>query len=253
MRTLNYRQRLFALHLLNSAKGDPAKAARLAGYKNPSVGYSLVKHHLVAGLIEAKIETAAMQSEEVLARITDIASADHDDLITLDESGRPTFDYEKLKKAGKTHLIKKMEILPGGGVRVELHDAHAALNTLAKISGLMRERVDIHQITDGSESTERIIAILGGFTELSRETGTPKASITDQSSPLCNSGECGEVGASPTLEISEQQTPASGEREKQPFDDLYAAETRQEFFGQPVLPGLVSGETPTQESDTYVI
>lgn len=55
----------------------------------------------------------------------------------------PYIDLEKLEAAGKMHLVRSVERRPDGGLRVELHDAQAALAHLARALGMFTDRVDL--------------------------------------------------------------------------------------------------------------
>lgn len=181
-RTLNWRQRLFVCHFLGKTNGNPTEAAKLAGYKCPeSAGLNLLNHPIIHATIQAKLEEAAMQADEVLARMSDIASGDHDDFLDeydhqvgVDpETGEPItekrlrFNYAKAKKRGKTHLINQIEIQPDGTVKVKLHSSADALDKLAKVHGLYKERIDVHAIIgDTEEDRRKFVAIFGAFAQL---------------------------------------------------------------------------------------
>lgn len=206
MRTLNYRQRLFVCHYLGKAAGNETEAAKLAGYLNPeSTGSKLVQHPLIYAAIQSKLEDAAMQADEVLARLSDIASADYDEFLREEEfvdgvnaHGEPAlkkrivFDYAKAKSRKKTHLIKKLKIDKDGSVEFELHSAPDALEKLAKVHGLFKEKLDVNvSIGNTEEDRQRYIAVFGGFAQLEGSAGTGADGSETEPGALCDSGEQG--------------------------------------------------------------
>ena len=225
-RTLNYRQRLFLVNYLGKAQGSAEEAARLAGYKNPaSAGSQLLQHPIVYAAIQAKLEEAAMGADEVLARISDMASTDIDEFFTeedvqvgVDELANPKyekklrFDYAKAKKRGKTHLIKKIKVDKNGDIEFELHNAADALDKLAKIHGLYKERIDIHaQIGDSPEDRSRFTRLLAGFAYLEgasfgREDGSEAIAST-------SGNDCDEwsLGTSEAPAVLESEVEGSGD------------------------------------------
>jgi phage terminase small subunit len=207
VRTLNYRQRLFLCHYLGQAKGDATKAAALAGYRNPSAGSQILKHPVIAHAIKAKLESAAMPVDEVLARLSEIATADIFDFLDVDPTtGDATFDARKAKKSGKSHLIKKFKKFGPGQYEIELHDPHDALKDLAKIHGLYQNRLEVTHRGAESESVTNIIAILGGISQLTGTIRTSQEAGQDQPRSLCHSVEPGEVDSSPTPDPAERPT-----------------------------------------------
>jgi hypothetical protein len=138
---------------------NATEAARIAGYKNPN---KLGPRELVKVGIKAKIEErlkqAAMGSDEILARLTQQASANIYDFIKLDKDGQiASFNEDALRERG--FLVRKLTTSWGKTVSlgIEMYDAHAALVDLGKHRGLFAERslnVDLSQLT--TEQLERI-------------------------------------------------------------------------------------------------
>ena len=219
MRTLNYRQRKFVCLYLGKCNGNGVEAARKAGYLNPEqAANQLVNHPIVRAAINAKLEEAAMDADEVLARISDQAATDpaefleeYDHQVGVDpDTGEPLyesrlrFDFKKAKARGKTHLIKKMKMLPDGSIEFELHDSSAALDRLAKVHGLYRERIDIHAaIGDSEEDRRRFVAIFGALAQLEGAGGGGEGGGSPEPGALCDRGEQGDLATGPSLEVVE--------------------------------------------------
>ena len=125
---------------------NATEAARLANYAHPNKrGPELLKNPQIADAIEGALRESAMTAGEVLARLAEHARADIGDF--LDAQGN--LDLGQMKDSGMTRLVKKLNTSkasgtsPKGGdweretVTLELHDAQAALNTLARYHGLL--------------------------------------------------------------------------------------------------------------------
>ncbi len=241
MRTLNWQQRLFVINYLGKANGNATKAAELAGYRNPqSSGSQLLQHPIVYSALQAKLEEAAMQADEVLARISDQASTDIDEFLDeydhqngVDEEGNPTyerrlkFNYRKAKSRGKTHLVKKLKILPDGSIEFELHDSAAALDRLAKVHGLYKEKIDVNfAIGDTDEERRRFTAVFAGFAQLTEPEGTGGDGAGGSEAvagPLCDSGIEGIVDTSATLALPEPSPAEGGDGWEPANPDLHAS------------------------------
>lgn len=228
MRALNHRERLFALYYCGEAKGNARLAAEMAGY-SPNTGSQLLRRPLVNLLVQRKTERAALTADEVLALVSDQATANMDDFLSYmevepaeyDDEGnvvKPAkqelrFDYAKAKRRGKLHLLKKFEILPGGNVRFELHDSAGALEKLMKYHGLGRDRIELTQITANDDTLRRVTAVLCGVAKLQGTHFYREGVGADQPSALCDSSVGGQVDSSPALESAES-TASVGVREE---------------------------------------
>lgn len=118
-----------------------AEAARRAGYSHrhsrKQASYLLTVPEVRAE-IERRLEEAAMGANEVLAKLTDQARLDLGPYVTQDGK-RLALDWDKLKEAGLTHLVKS--ITPTSyGMRIEFHDAQMALIQLGRMYGLFKDR-----------------------------------------------------------------------------------------------------------------
>ena len=225
MRALNYRERLFAMYYVGEAKGNAAQAARMAGYSERSAsvqGNKLLRNPQIFLLVQKKTQSAAMDAEEVLARLSDMASSSIEDFVSTvdepdeyDDSGnlkrrgrrKQVFDYDKASRRGKLGSIKKFEVLPDGGVRFELHDAQSALEKLMKYHGLGRDRIELTQISDGSDNTiQRVTAVLCGAFKLAGQVGDRTAVGEDLARALGVDRERGGMGAGEAPGVPEPET-----------------------------------------------
>lgn len=114
-------------------------AARRAGYKHPNqMGPRLVKVGIIQQAIKQRLAEAAMEADEVLARLSKQARADIADFIVIDEeTGKPVLDLRKAE--GKTDLIKSVRETKDGTI-IELHNSQSALVQMGKAHGAFEER-----------------------------------------------------------------------------------------------------------------
>ena len=133
MPPLSYRKRLFVEFYIGESAGSAADAARRAGYRWPEkLGPRLVKESGVRAAIDARVETAAMAANEVLARVADVASADMLDFIEVDNEGGCKVDMKVVKRLGLGHLIKRLRINKDGTQNIELEARLPALLKLGE-------------------------------------------------------------------------------------------------------------------------
>jgi phage terminase small subunit len=159
---LTAKQALFVEHYLDCL--NASEAARRAGYSERtaySIGWENLRKPEIATAIQAGLAERAMSADEVLVRLADMARSTADDFLTiveeivmvgdmpkLDEDGEPikrrypVLDLPKARDRGRLHLIRKFSYT-NNGPAIELHDAQAALNTLAKHHGLLVERQEV--------------------------------------------------------------------------------------------------------------
>jgi phage terminase small subunit len=135
MHALTFRQRLFVSYYLGTSGGNAADAARKAGYRWPDKqGSQLLGKTRVRAAIDAKLESVAMGQDEVLARLSDVASGSLEWFIDVTANGFKV-NLKRAERAGAIHLVKK--IREGKcGVEIELHDPLTALIQLGKFYGL---------------------------------------------------------------------------------------------------------------------
>ena len=94
----------------------------------------------------------AMSSEEVLARLSEIASGDLFDYMEVTPDGGWTVNLRKAKRRGRTKLLKKIRATKDGP-EIEIHSPLEALEKLGRYHGLFKDVVK----DDGRDrdSTER--------------------------------------------------------------------------------------------------
>lgn len=124
---------------------NATQAAKEAGYSERtaySSGQRLLKNVEIADEIKRRMEEQAMSADEVIQAIGDIGRATIDDLMDVDNSGRPVFNFKRAQEQGKLHLIK--EIIPtANGIRVVLHDRMKALELMGKHHGLFADKAEL--------------------------------------------------------------------------------------------------------------
>jgi phage terminase small subunit len=132
---LTDKQELFVEHYLTCWNGS--RAAKLAGYQGDrrtlaQVGYRLRKHPAIAARIQERIETLAMDADEVLIRLAQQARGEASEYIKTDGEGKPYFDIEGINAAGLSHLIKSVSFTKTGEVKAQTCDSQAALLYIGK-------------------------------------------------------------------------------------------------------------------------
>ena len=121
MRPLSYRQRLFVEFYLGESSESAVDAVRRAGYRWPTkLGARLVEKREVKAAIDARVATAAMAANEVLARVAEVASSDLLDFIDVDPNGGCKVNMKLVKRLGLGHLIKRLRINKDGTQNIEL-------------------------------------------------------------------------------------------------------------------------------------
>lgn len=124
---------------------NATEAARLAGYAGdaPTLavqGYQVLRSINVAPRIKEALRQRAMPVEEIVARLSDIASAGIEDIGDVDEAtGRFHVDLRKTKRVGRGHVVKGVKYSGMGQMEVTLHDSILALDKLARIHRMFGE------------------------------------------------------------------------------------------------------------------
>ncbi len=159
MPTLNYRQRLFVAAFLDEARaaGNATEAARLAGYLSPEkYGCRVLSHPAVRASIAARLGAVALESDESLARLSELASSDIGEIIDIGEDGKTfSIDIAKAKRLKRTGSIRKLKFrretrqdrdgtpIITDFVEVELYSKLDALDKLCRYHGLFKDRIDV--------------------------------------------------------------------------------------------------------------
>jgi hypothetical protein len=102
---LTYKERLFVSAYIGEAKGNASEAARIAGYgtmKRSSgvLANRLLKKVKIRAAIHRRVSAVALTSDEVLARVAELATADIGDYIDINASGDYTVNLKRAKKQG---------------------------------------------------------------------------------------------------------------------------------------------------------
>jgi phage terminase small subunit len=157
---MNNKQEAFVNEYLKDHNGT--QAAIRAGYSKRTartIASQLLAKLDISEAIRARIADKTMQSDEVLTRLADIARGDITDLMDITSMGF-TIDLTGDGENGKnpnTKLIKKIkqkvttfiakkesdedrEIVE---TEIELYSAQEALNTIAKLNGMIVEKMDV--------------------------------------------------------------------------------------------------------------
>ena len=164
MRELTFRQRLFVSYYLGEAGGNATDAARKAGYPHPNTqGPRLLVNVRIRAAIDAKLDSVALSADEVLARLSELASSDLGDYIVFRRDGSWSIDLKRAKKARRTGTIRKLKFRRESGedgtvdhIEIDLYDKLAALDKLARHHGLFEKDVakgpiDIRVTYEGCE------------------------------------------------------------------------------------------------------
>ena len=143
MGRLTKRQKLFVEAYLRTFNGT--QSAIEAGYSERSArstaSENLTKPN-IATEIKRRITEKAMSADEVLLRLADQARLDVGPYVMTDD-GELSIDWDELKAAGLTHLVKA--ITPTRyGTKIEFHDPQAALVQLGRALGIFKDRLEIH-------------------------------------------------------------------------------------------------------------
>lgn len=165
---LTTRERLFVTYYLGKAEGNGTLAATMAGYGNPAVAASrLIRRDKIRRAIDAKLDKAAMDADEVLARLSDLGRANMSDFVSIGANGLPDLDLDKARRRGKLSGVKKLKASRVGGgdesppmeiVELELHSPIQALALLAKYHGLTGETPSNEDLSGKTEAELEEIA-----------------------------------------------------------------------------------------------
>lgn len=142
------------------SNGNATKAAEEAGYQHANVmGARLKSDPVIAAEIKRRLDESAMGSQEVLARLADMARGSIEDFIDLGNydpnypralQGKWSLDLHKAHRAGKLPLLKSIK---SGefGPEIVLHDAQSALVQLGRYHKLFTDKVE-HDFTKLSDA-----------------------------------------------------------------------------------------------------
>ena len=144
MRELTWKQKLFVEAYLGKANGNATEAARVAGYRWPDKqGAQLLAKPQVKAAVGARLDDAAMSTDEILGRLSDIARGSLEDFIKVDAQGNYRIDLAGARKGNKLHLLRKLK-RGEHGVELELHDPLKALDKLARYRKLYSDEPQVN-------------------------------------------------------------------------------------------------------------
>lgn len=195
--TLLVKQRLFIDEYLKCFNG--AEAARRAGYAKKAVyqiAYENLRKPEIMKAIQERLKESAMSSDEVIARLTQIARSNIGDFIQVQKDGFAYVDLSKPEASDSMAAIRKVRTkrsrrIDGKGkaaktwedeqIEIETHDAMKALEILGKYHNLFTEKdEDGNPLTD-EQRVARVMAILD--TARARRDGEATTDSTDAASP----------------------------------------------------------------------
>lgn len=164
---LSDKQEMFVYEYLKCF--NATKAAKNAGYSEATAkqqGSRLLTNVDVASCIRAHFKQSAMDADEVLSHLAEIARGDMDDLV--DSNGNP--DITNARANGKTRLIKKIrsrsittEESDINETEIEAHDRLRALELLGKHHKLFTDKVETSTeievtITDAKQRLKHLLS-----------------------------------------------------------------------------------------------
>jgi NADH pyrophosphatase NudC (nudix superfamily) len=182
MRPLSYQQRLFVEYYLGESAGSAIDAARRAGYRWPAkLGSRLLAKSEVRAAIDARVATAAMTANEVLARVAEVASSDLLDFLEVDPNGGCKVDMKLVKRLGLGHLVKRLRINKDGTQDIVLEARLPALVKLGEHYNLWKREAQ-QQLTLVNVAKH----LRARYEELRRagECGEPLEDLQGQTEPV---------------------------------------------------------------------
>jgi len=174
---LTTKQRVFVEEYLRCF--NATEAARRAGYAHPNKrGPENVAKSGIREFIDARLNELTMQPAEILLRLTTQARGSLDDFFDVDtETGFAHLNMVKAKKLNQMGVIKKIKILKGNRIEIELHDPQAALEKLGRAYGLFKDGV-VHsgEVTVTHDHRTDVLSRLRGIADAGPATGVREQS-----------------------------------------------------------------------------
>jgi len=127
---------------------NKAEAARRAKYKGDAaalanIGYQNYRKPHIQAYLKEKLDEIAMPESEIIGRLSVQASGDMSDFLEFKEGVNvPYLDLKGAADKGLLHLVKKFKYNTAGMPEIELYDSKSALDSLAKIRGLMTDKLE---------------------------------------------------------------------------------------------------------------
>lgn len=146
MLSLTGKQRLFVSYYLGESKFNATDAARRAGYSNAEIGRQLLRNITIRTAIDAKLDSVGLTTDEILARLSEIATADLGEYVTVnrDDAGNESWkiDIPRAKRRKRLGVVRKIK-QGEHGVEIELYDPLNALEKLGKYRGMWVDRQEV--------------------------------------------------------------------------------------------------------------
>lgn len=144
MAELTGKQQAFLAAYLGPANFNATEAARQAGYADNEAslgveGHRLLRNAKVAEALNRAWEARGLTPEEIIGRLSDIATGSLADFVDVDDQVF-LLNLSKAKQAGKLHLLKKLKHSKFG-VEIELHSPLEALDKLARVHQLFADQI----------------------------------------------------------------------------------------------------------------
>lgn len=182
-RALNHKQKLFVKYYL--IHENATKAAKLAGYSEKSagqIGSELLKDGRIGTAIhegrEAVYAKLDISIERVTKELARLAYSNLNDFTNIDpENGTIELDLSAVTH-DQMAAVKKLDILPDGSARIELHgDKKASLDLLLKHLGgyssdneQKRPESNVLVAVSGDQDTELARRVAWMLTQANKET-----------------------------------------------------------------------------------
>jgi hypothetical protein len=157
---LSLRQEMFVKYYTGKHYSNATQAALAAGYRESSAaesGCELLKLSKIRSAIRRAMARKHRDADRVVDELTAIAFDDFNKFVTVQDDGRVLVDWKGAAASGALGSIRKMKFDPVTGDPIfEMHDRVRALEVLAKIHGLVRER---HEVTGPGGSPIQVEAV----------------------------------------------------------------------------------------------
>jgi phage terminase small subunit len=157
---MTLRQETFVKYYTGKHFGNATQSAIAAGYRESSAretASELLTKPDIRSAVRRALARKHRDADRVVDELTAIAFDDFNKFVTIREDGRPIVDWVGAARCGALGSIRKMKFDPVTGDPIfEMHDRVRALEVLAKIHGLVRER---HEVTGPGGSPIQVEAV----------------------------------------------------------------------------------------------
>lgn len=120
------------------ATWNKTKAAEIAGYSHPHQAQSRIfGDERVKKIIKKRLDSMVMDSNEIIAKMNQIADLNISDFYTYDDKGFTNLNWDEFRKRG--YLIKRLYFDRHGIPTLEFHDKMRALILLGREKGVLND------------------------------------------------------------------------------------------------------------------